>query len=59
MFVVLPTRFPRIHGLLWFDQYAKGPGGHSDWPIETSRRSSAAFAKGIQRSLAGARRQRR
>jgi len=48
MFAVLPRRFPRIRGLLWFDQYLLGPGGHSDWPIETSVSSSAAFAKGIR-----------
>lgn len=47
MFAALPTRFPDIHGLLWFDKYATGPGGRSDWPIETSAGSSAAFANAI------------
>lgn len=48
MFAAFPTHFPDIRGFLWFDQYVVGPGGHSDWPIETSAASSAAFAKGIR-----------
>jgi hypothetical protein len=48
MFAALPKRFPDIRGFLWYDEYASGPGGHSDWPIETSARSSAAFARGIR-----------
>ena len=48
MFAVLPRRFPRIRGLLWFDESVSGPGGHTDWPIETSARASAAFAKGVR-----------
>jgi glycosyl hydrolase family 26 len=47
MFAALPTRFPDIRGLLWFDKFESGPGGHNDWPIETSASSSAAFASGI------------
>jgi hypothetical protein len=48
MFAALPSKFPDIHGLLWFDQYANGPGGHRDWPLETSRSASRAFASGIR-----------
>ena len=48
MFAALPKRFPHIRGLLWFDQYLQGPGGHSDWPIETSQSSSDAFADGVR-----------
>jgi hypothetical protein len=43
----LPSEFPRIRGLLWFDKVESGPGGHSDWPIESSSESLAAFASGI------------
>jgi hypothetical protein len=47
MFSALPTKFPRIRGLLWFDAYASGPGGNYDWPIDTSSMSEAAFTAGI------------
>jgi hypothetical protein len=50
MFAALPKRFPRIRGFLWFDQYLSGPGGHNDWPVETSVSSSRAFAKGLRTS---------
>jgi hypothetical protein len=50
MFAALPRRFPHIRGFLWFDQYLSGPGGHSDWPIETSAGSSHAFAKGLRKN---------
>jgi mannan endo-1,4-beta-mannosidase len=38
----LPTEFPKIHGLLWFDKYVDG-----DWPIQTSSAATNAFASGI------------
>jgi hypothetical protein len=47
MFSALPTRFPRIRGLLWFDKVDLGPGGYSDWPIESSSSAVAAFARGV------------
>lgn len=50
MFAALATRFPNIRGVLWFDQNVHGPGGYSDWPVETSSSSSAAFAAGIRSS---------
>ncbi|HVV89017.1 MAG TPA: glycosyl hydrolase [Solirubrobacterales bacterium] len=40
----VPTAFPKIRGLLWFEKYDDG----MDWPIETSPSSVAAFAEGIQ-----------
>jgi hypothetical protein len=40
----LPTAFPKIHGLLWFEKY----DGGMDWPIETSTSATSAFAAGIQ-----------
>jgi chitodextrinase len=47
----LPSEFPKIRGLLWFDKLDSGPGGHTDWPIESSSDSVAAFAAGINNSL--------
>jgi hypothetical protein len=49
-FSALPTRFPQIRGLLWFDAYARGPGGRYDWPIDTSSASEVAFTMGIESS---------
>jgi hypothetical protein len=40
----IPTKFPQIHGLLWFEKEDSG----MDWPIETSSSATAAFASGIQ-----------
>ncbi len=39
----LPTEFPQIRGVLWFDKFVDG-----DWPIETSADATRAFASGIQ-----------
>jgi hypothetical protein len=47
MFSALPTVFPRIHGLLWYDVNSTGPGNQTDWPLESSASSEAAFATGI------------
>ena len=47
----LPSEFPKIRGLLWFDKLESGPGGHTDWPIESSSDSVAAFAAGVNSSL--------
>jgi hypothetical protein len=43
MFEALAREFPRIQGLIWFE---KEEGG-MDWPIETSKASTEAFASGI------------
>jgi hypothetical protein len=40
----IPTSYPKIRGLLWFEKYDDG----MDWPIETSASATAAFANGIQ-----------
>jgi hypothetical protein len=40
----IPTSYPKIRGLLWFEQFDDG----MDWPIETSASASSAFASGIQ-----------
>ena len=39
--------FRGIHGLLWYDDWTVGPGGHTDWPIETSASSEQAFRRGL------------
>jgi beta-mannanase len=39
----IPTSYPKIRGLLWFDRYDSG----MDWPIETSSSATSAFATGI------------
>ncbi|HVY77841.1 MAG TPA: glycosyl hydrolase [Solirubrobacterales bacterium] len=40
----IPSKYPKIGGLLWFDTYDDG----MDWPIETSASAAGAFAAGIQ-----------
>jgi hypothetical protein len=51
MFRALATHFKYIRGLLWYDKY--GSTGIADWPIETSRASSAAFSRGLSLRLSG------
>jgi hypothetical protein len=56
MFQAFATRFRRVHGLLWWDEYGTPrpqhhPGRPSDWPIETSPASSTAFSRGISKTL--------
>jgi hypothetical protein len=46
MLSTIPVKYPKIHGLLWFENYADG----MDWPIETSTSATSAFAEGIQSS---------
>ena len=51
MFQALPTKFPGIRALLWFNNTVPGPGGRTDWPIESSASAQAAFASGIASPL--------
>jgi Glycosyl hydrolase family 26 len=44
----LPVNFRKIRGVLWYNRGGVGPGGYSDWPIESSRTSSVAFATAIR-----------
>jgi len=44
----VPTKYPAIRGLLWFDKYV--PGENMDWPIDSSSSATSAFASGIQSS---------
>jgi hypothetical protein len=43
MFAALPREFPKIQGLLWFENVSEG----MDWPLETSSTAVDAFAAGI------------
>jgi hypothetical protein len=43
MFADLPTKFPAVHGLLWFN-YEEDEKG---WPLDTSPAAEGAFAAGI------------
>jgi hypothetical protein len=43
MFSELPSAYPQVRGLMWFDYFDQG----NDWPIETSPSATAAFAAGI------------
>jgi mannan endo-1,4-beta-mannosidase len=40
----VPTEYPKIRGLVWFEKYDDG----MDWPIESSTAATGAFADGIQ-----------
>jgi hypothetical protein len=46
MLAKLPTNYPQIRALLWFDKFDSS----MDWPIETSGSATAAFGEGIQSS---------
>ncbi|HEU5251695.1 MAG TPA: glycosyl hydrolase [Solirubrobacterales bacterium] len=46
MLAKLPTDYPKIRALLWFDKF----DSNMDWPVETSGSATAAFAEGIQSS---------
>jgi hypothetical protein len=43
MFEALPTRYPQIRGLLWFENIGNG----MDWTLGSSESATAAFASGI------------
>jgi hypothetical protein len=44
MLAVLPTEYPKIRALVWFDKF----DSNMDWPIETSATATSAFAEGVQ-----------
>jgi mannan endo-1,4-beta-mannosidase len=43
MFKVLRTEYPRIRGLIWFEQFDRGV----QWPLETAPSVTQAFSRGI------------
>jgi hypothetical protein len=45
--VQLPTNFPKVKAVLWFNWNVPENGGRMDWQIESSASAQAAFAKGI------------
>jgi hypothetical protein len=47
MFADLPTRFPRVRGLVWYDAIDRG----IDWPIETSAAATSAFSSGVRKGI--------
>ena len=46
-FQVIPKQFPKIRGLVWYDEIDQG----MKWPIESSRSSERAFQKAIAPKL--------
>jgi len=46
-FQTIPRRYPKVRGVIWFDERDQG----MDWPIESSKASTNAFAKAIHRNL--------
>jgi Glycosyl hydrolase family 26/Bacterial Ig domain len=46
MLAKVPTEFPKIRALLYFDKYDSS----MDWPLETSTSAVSAFAEGLQSS---------
>jgi hypothetical protein len=47
MLAKLPTNYPKVRGLLWFEKYDDG----MDWPLATSSAATSAFASGINSSV--------
>jgi hypothetical protein len=44
MFSMLRTKYQRVRGIIWFNQYAQG----ITWPIETSAATVKAFSDGVR-----------
>ena len=44
---IVPSRYRKIRGLIWFNEKWRG----MNWPIESSRSSRRAFARGIGRKV--------
>jgi hypothetical protein len=47
MFQDLPTRYPRVRALIYFNTVDR----NVDWPLQTSLKASRAFAKGIHKGI--------
>jgi len=47
MFEQLPSKYPRIRALIYFDTVDRGV----DWPLETSPPAAQTFAKGIRKGI--------
>jgi hypothetical protein len=44
MLAAVPTEYPKIRALLWFDKYDDG----MDWPVESSTGATTGFSEGIR-----------
>ncbi len=44
---VIPSHYKKVRAVIWFDEKDQG----MDWPIESSKASTNAFAKAIRRNL--------
>jgi hypothetical protein len=51
MFATLPSLFPNIRGVLWYEANAPGPGGHRDWTVDSSPSSLRALRAGLKSPL--------
>lgn len=47
LLTTVPKHYRKVRGLIWFDEKDQG----MNWPIESSKASINAFAKGISRSI--------
>jgi len=50
MFNDLPKKFSKIKLICWYNRADPGPGGHTDWPLESSKSALKAFKAGIKSS---------
>jgi Glycosyl hydrolase family 26 len=51
MFTTLPDVFPKVRAFVWAEDSTAGPGGRTDWEIESSPQSAASFAAGVSSPL--------
>lgn len=51
MFETLPSLFPIIRGLLWYQDDQPGPRGRGDWTVNTSPSALSAFKAGLSSPL--------
>jgi hypothetical protein len=47
LFSVVQSQLPDLDAILWYENNTSGPGGYTDWPIESSNSSIAAFTTAI------------
>lgn len=47
LLAIMPTQFPQIKALVWFNSYIEQEGERIKWPIESTAPATAAFATGI------------
>jgi mannan endo-1,4-beta-mannosidase len=47
MFRDLPRRFPKVRALVWYDRRDGGSSPRTDWPLDSSKAATEAFADGV------------